>query len=74
MSKMQDRGQASLSDRILTEIPRLRVYARLMTNDVSSADLGVADALKHALFDVERLRTCKDLRIHLFMIAQGYSR
>jgi len=31
-------GQASLSDRILTEIPRLRIYARLMTNDVSSAD------------------------------------
>ena len=38
-----------------------------MTNDVSIADRGVAETLQHALSDVERLRACKDLRIHLFM-------
>ena len=66
-------GQASLSDRILTEIPRLRVYARLMTNDVSSADRRVAETLKHSLSDIDRLRTCKDLQIHLFMILRARS-
>ena len=71
VSKMQDRGQASLSEAILTEIPRLRVYARLMTNDVSSADRSVADTLKHALSDIERLRTYKDLQIHLFTILRA---
>jgi RNA polymerase sigma-70 factor (ECF subfamily) len=68
---MQDRGHASLSDRILTEIPRLRVYARLMTNDVSIADRSVAETLQDALSDIERLRACKDLRIHLFMILRA---
>ena len=66
-------GQASLSDRILTEIPRVRIYARLMTNDVSSADRRVAETLKHSLSDIDRLRTCKDLRIHLFMILRARS-
>ena len=64
---MPDQGQNSLSERVLTEIPRLRVYARLMTNDVSSADRAVADTLKHALSNIERLLTCNDLQIHLFM-------
>ena len=71
MSKMPDQRQTSLCDRVLTEIPRLRVYARLMTNDVSSADRSVADTLKRALSDIERLRTCKDLRIHLFTILRA---
>ncbi len=71
VSKMPDQRQTSLSARVLTEIPRLRAYARLMTNDVSSADESVADTLKHALFDIERLRTCKDLRIHLFTILRA---
>ena len=66
-------GQASLSDRILTEIPRVRIYARLMTNDVSSADRRVAETLKHSLSDIDRLRTCKDLRIDLFMILRARS-
>jgi RNA polymerase sigma-70 factor (ECF subfamily) len=68
MSKMPDQHQPSPSETILAEIPRLRVYARLMTNDPSSADLQVADALQHAFSDVERLRACKDLRVHLFSI------
>jgi RNA polymerase sigma-70 factor (ECF subfamily) len=68
---MQDRGQASLSDRILTEVPRLRVYARMMTNDISIADRGVAETLQDALSDVERLRACQDLRIHLFTILRA---
>lgn len=71
MSNMQDRGQASLSDRILTEVPRLRVYARMMTNDISIADRGVAETLQDALSDVERLRACQDLQIHLFMILRA---
>ena len=40
-------------------------------DDVSSADRSVADTLKRALSDIERLRTCKDLRIHLFTIPRA---
>jgi RNA polymerase sigma-70 factor (ECF subfamily) len=65
---MQDQGQTSLSDRLLAEIPRLRVYARLMTNDVARADRGVAEMLQHALSEIEQLRISKALRIYLFMI------
>ena len=71
MSKMQDRRQASLSDRLLTEIPRLRAYARLMTNDVSIADRGVAETLQHSLSNIEYLRACKDLQILLFSILRA---
>ena len=67
MSKMPDQGQTSLSKAILKEIPRLRAYARLMTNDVSIGDRGVAETLQHALSNIEHLRACRDLRIHLFM-------
>lgn len=71
MSKLPDLGEALLCEAILAEIPRLRVYARLMTNDVSIADQGVSDTLEHALSNAEPLRTCKDLRIHLFTILRS---
>ncbi len=67
-SKMPDHGQTSLSEAILTELPRLRVYARMMTNDIASADRAVADALEHVLSDTEQLRIRKALRLYLFMI------
>ncbi len=66
-----DDRQASLSEAILTEIPRLRVYARMMTNDVPSANRMIEETLQHALSNIERLRACKDLRIHLFMILRA---
>jgi DNA-directed RNA polymerase specialized sigma24 family protein len=56
MSKMPDQGQTSLSEAILTEIPRLRAYARLMTNDVSIGDRGVAETLQQAPSNIEHLR------------------
>ena len=42
-----------------------------MTNDAISADRIVADALRHALSNIERLRACKDLPIHLFIILRA---
>ncbi len=71
MSKMPDQGEPSLFEAILTEIPRLRVYARLMTNDVSLADRSVAETLQDALSNIAELRACKDLQIHLFMILRA---
>ncbi len=65
---MPQQGQSSLSDKLRTEIPCLRAYARLMTNDVSVADRGVVETLQHALCDIERLRIRKALRSYLLMI------
>ena len=69
---MPTQGQSSLSDRLHTEIPLLRVYARLMTNDASSADRAVVETLKHALSDIEQLRIRKALRIYLFMVLRDF--
>ena len=67
-SKMPDQGQTTLSEAVLTELPRLRAYARMMTNDIASADRAVVDALKRVLSETEHLRIRKALRLYLFMI------
>ncbi len=63
-----DQEQTSLSEAILTELPRLRAYARMMTNDIASADRAIADTLKHVLSDIEQFRIRKALHLYLFMI------
>ena len=60
-----DRIQTCLSEAILAEIPHLRAYARLMTNDVSNADRGVTEALQRALSNIEQLRKRQGLRVQL---------
>ncbi len=69
--KTPNQGEPSLSERVLVEIPRLRTFARLMTNDASSADRAVTETLKYALHHIERLGACKDLQIHLFIILRA---
>ena len=54
---MPDQVETCLSEAIITEIPHLRAYALLMTNDVSTADQEVTETLKQALSNRERL--CK---------------
>ena len=54
---MPDQVETCLSEAIITEIPHLRAYALLMTNNVSSADREVTETLKQALSNRERL--CK---------------
>ncbi len=68
---MPDQLETSLSEPILTEIPHLRAYARLMTNDVSSADREVTETLKRVLFNRERLCKCASLRVQLLTILRN---
>ncbi len=69
---MPDQLETCLSKAILAEIPHLRAYARLMTNDVSSADREVSETLKRALFDREELRTCTSIRVQLLTILRNF--
>jgi hypothetical protein len=52
---MPDQVQTCFSEAILAEISHLRAYARLMTNDVLSADREVTETLKRALSNIEGL-------------------
>ena len=46
---MPDQVETCLSEAIITEIPHLRAYALLTTNNVSSADQEVTETLRQAL-------------------------
>ena len=63
---MPDQVETCLSETIITEIPHLRAYALLMTNDVSSADQEVTETLKQALSNRERL--CKSTGLQDFQL------
>ena len=69
--QMPDQIQTCLSEAILAEIPHLRSYSRLMTNDVSIADREVAEALQRALSHIERLRKRNGLRVQLLTILRS---
>jgi len=69
--QMPDQIQTCLSEAILAEIPHLRAYAGLMTNDVSSADREVTEALQRALSNIERLRKRQGLRVQLLKILRN---
>jgi RNA polymerase sigma-70 factor (ECF subfamily) len=70
--QMPDQLETCLSEAILTEIPHLRAYARLMTHDVSSADREVTETLKRALFDRELLCKCTSLQVQLLTILRNF--
>src|SRR5271166_3978395 len=69
---MLDQVEACLSEAILTEIPHLRAYARLMTDDVSSADREVTETLKRALSNIEGLCKRSGLRVQLLTILRNF--
>ncbi len=68
---MPDQVQACLSEAILAEIPHLRAYALLMTNDVSSANREVTETLKRALSNIDAFRKCKGLRVQLLTVLRN---
>ncbi len=64
--------QFNVSSAILAEIPQMRAYARLMTNDRSKADQAVEEALKS--LSVTEIRCCErsQVRVPLFEILRGF--
>jgi RNA polymerase sigma-70 factor (ECF subfamily) len=68
---MLDQVETCLSETILTEIPHLRAYARLMTDDVGSADQQVTETLRRALSNSERLCKRSGLRVQLLRILRN---
>ena len=70
--QMPDQVESCLSEAILTEIPHLRAYARLMMNDVSSADREVTETLKRALSNIEGLCKRDGLRVQLLTILRNF--
>jgi RNA polymerase sigma-70 factor (ECF subfamily) len=71
-AKMPDQVETCLSEAILTEIAHLRAYARLMTDDVSSADREVTKTLRHALSNSEGLCKRTGLRVQLLRILRNF--
>jgi response regulator PhyR-like protein len=65
-------AQADPASAILSEIPRLRAYARLMTNGRSEADRQVEDMLESVLADDLLWSDRPQLRVRLFKILRGY--
>jgi RNA polymerase sigma-70 factor (ECF subfamily) len=68
---MRENAQTDFSSAILAEIPHLRAYARLMTNDRSEADREVEETLK--AIPANAIRCCgkAQLRAMLFKIMHG---
>ena len=69
---MPDQVATRLSEAIFTEIPHLRAYARLMTDDVASADREVTETLKRALSNIEGLCKTHRLQVQLLRILRDF--
>jgi RNA polymerase sigma-70 factor, ECF subfamily len=69
--QVRARARTPLSGRILAEIPHLRAYARLMTNDRCKADQGVEETLKCVLLNGNRWLMRRRLRVPLFAILRN---
>ena len=69
---MPVRLQTQFSDTLLAEIPRLRAYARLMTNDGVKADQEVEETLKRAFANEDRLHNRRQLQVGLFTILRNF--
>ena len=69
---MSDQVETCLSEAILTEIPHLRAYACLMTDDVASADREVTETLRRALSHIEGLCKRTGLRVQLLRILRNF--
>ena len=65
-------AQTDLASAILTEIPHLRAYARLMTNDRSEAEREVEATIKSVSADDILWSDKAQLRVSLFKILRGY--
>jgi RNA polymerase sigma-70 factor, ECF subfamily len=61
-----------LASAILAEIPRMRAYAQLMTNDRSEADREVEETLKSVLGDDICWSDGDQLRVGLFIILRSF--
>jgi RNA polymerase sigma-70 factor (ECF subfamily) len=70
--KMPVHLQTQFSVTLLAEIPRLRAYARLMTNDGVKADQEVEETLKRALANEDRLHNRHQLQMALFTILRNF--
>ena len=68
---MPAQAQPDLASAILAEIPSMRAYARLMTNDRSEADREVEEAVKCVLADDMRWSDGAQLRVALIKILRG---
>ncbi len=64
--------QNDLASAILTELPHLRAYARLMTNDRSEADREIEATLDSASGDDIGCSDKAQLRVSLFKILRGF--
>jgi RNA polymerase sigma-70 factor (ECF subfamily) len=64
-------AQADLASAVLAEIPCMRAYARLMTNDRLEADREVEEAVKCVLADDIRWSDGAQLRVALIKILRG---
>lgn len=64
--------QSDFSAAILAELPHIRAYARMMTNDLARADFEVQETLKRIFFNEERMSKRADLRIQLLKILRNF--
>ena len=69
---MLECGQAHPASDLLAEVPRLRAYACLMTNDLCKADQHVQETLKRMLTSQNRWRDRPYARVPVFAILRGF--
>lgn len=69
---MAAHDQTDLASAILTELPHLRAYARLMTNDRSEAEREVEATIESASGDDIGCSDKAQLRVSLFRILRGF--
>jgi RNA polymerase sigma-70 factor (ECF subfamily) len=60
------------SEAVLAEIPHLRAYARMMTNDLCKGDHEVEETLKRAMSVMDRMSKRTDLRVQLLTILRSF--
>jgi DNA-directed RNA polymerase specialized sigma24 family protein len=65
---MRDHVHTNFSAAIFSELPHLRAYARLMTNDPYKADREVEETLKHAICIMDQMSGRAGLRVQLLAI------
>lgn len=64
--------QSQFSDKMLAEIPHMRAYSRMMTNDVSSADKHVFDTITQICRMRSSAMGSLQFRVQLFKILRHY--
>jgi RNA polymerase sigma-70 factor, ECF subfamily len=64
--------QTCFSEAILTELPRLRAFARLMTNDLYEAEQEVEETVHRAMTVMDRMLGRPELRIQLLTVLRSF--